>query len=53
MYLNADNSRRVVLDHNDLDGAGSPPSVQARRLRERTNFEVAKAASIAGCQAAS
>ena len=46
MYLNADYSQRVVLNHHDLDWVGSPQSGVERRMLERAGSEVAKATTI-------
>ena len=46
MYLNADDSQRVALNHHTLDWLKSPQSGVERRLLERTGSEVAKATSI-------
>ena len=46
MYLNADDSQRVALNHNTLDWLKSPQTGVERRLLERTGYEVAKATSV-------
>lgn len=46
MYLNADYSQRVALNHNTLGWVKSPQTGVERRLLERTGSEVAKATSI-------
>lgn len=46
MYLNADDSQRVALNHNTLDWVKSPQSGVEHRLLSRTGSEVAKATSI-------
>ena len=43
MYLNADDSQRVALNHNTLDWVKSPQTGVERRLLERIGSEVAKA----------
>jgi anti-sigma factor ChrR (cupin superfamily) len=46
MDINADYSKRVVINHHDLTWIPSPESGVERRLLERTGDEVAKATSI-------
>ena len=46
MYLNADDSQRIALNHNTLDWLKSPRTGVERRLLERTGSEVAKATSV-------
>ena len=46
MYLNADDSQRIALNHITLDWLKSPQTGVERRLLERTGYEVAKATSV-------
>ena len=46
MDINADYSKRVVINHNDLFWIPSPESGVERRMLERAGDEVAKATSI-------
>lgn len=46
MKINADYSKRVVINHHDLPWIPSPESGGERRMLERTGDEVAKATSI-------
>ncbi len=46
MDINADYSKRVVINHHDLSWIPSPESGVERRMLERTGDEVAKATSI-------
>ena len=46
MYLNADYSQRVALNHDSLDWVKSPETGVERRMLERIGSEVAKATSI-------
>ena len=53
MDINADYSKRVVINHHDLSWVASPESGVERRMLERTGDEVAKATSIVRYQAGS
>jgi len=46
MNINADYSKRVVMNHHDLPWISSPTSGVERRMLERRGDEVAKATSI-------
>ena len=46
MNLNADYSKRVVLNHHDLPWVDSPESGVKRRMLDRVGYELAKATSI-------
>ena len=46
MNLNADYTKRVVLNHHELEWVGSPQSGVERRMLDRLGDEVAKATTI-------
>jgi anti-sigma factor ChrR (cupin superfamily) len=46
MNLNTDFSKRVVLNHHDLDWSSSPEPGVERRMLDRSGDEIAKATSI-------
>ena len=51
MDINADYSKRIVINHHDLPWIPSPVSGIDRRMLDRTGDEIAKATSIVRYQA--